>query len=265
MAVDLFSIGRFTVHGYGLMIGLGFLIAVLLGSYTAKKRGLSADHFTSIALWVLVIGFLGGKLLFIIVEFKQFLTSPMSVIGSEGFVVYGGVITGILSIYVYCKVKKLEFLDYIDIFAMYVPVNQAFGRIGCFLAGCCYGRRTDSFIGVVFPQGCLAPAGVKLLPTQLFMAGGDFLIFLFIFIYNRKTRKSGITTGLYLLLYSVGRFIIEFLRNDARGEVGVLSTSQFISIWMCAAAAALLIFFSKRSEKNNADGEKIDNDAEQTK
>lgn len=246
MAIDLFTIGRFTVHGYGLMIGLGFLLAVLLGSYKAKKVGLSADDFTSIAMWVLVIGFLGGKILFLIVEFKGFWDNPLSMLKSEGFVVYGGIFTGILAIYVYCKIKKLEFLRYIDLFAAFVPLNQAFGRMGCFMAGCCYGRETDSFLGVVFPEGGLAPAGVKVLPTQIFMAVGDFVIFLILLWYYSKDRKPGKTTMLYLVMYSIGRFVIEFFRNDFRGSVGFLSTSQFISIILIVVTGVIYYFVNKK-------------------
>lgn len=252
MAIDLFSIGRFTVHGYGLMIGMGFLFAVLLGSYKAKKVGLSADDFTSIAMWVLIIGFLGGKILFLIVEFKGFLQNPLSMLKSEGFVVYGGIFTGILAIYVYCKIKKLEFLRYIDLFAAFVPLNQAFGRMGCFMAGCCYGRETDSFLGVVFPEGGLAPAGVKVLPTQIFMAVGDLVIFLILLWYYSGDRKPGKTTVLYLVLYSIGRFIIEFFRNDYRGSVGFLSTSQFISIILLMITGVIYWMLTKKTADKGA-------------
>ena len=265
MAIDLFSIGRFTVHGYGLMIGLGFLAAVLGASWQAKRKGLSADQLTNIAFWVLVIGFLGGKLLHIITNLRAFFADPKSLIGSEGFVVYGGIITGILSIYVYCKVKKLPFLEYIDIFATFVPLNQAFGRIGCFLAGCCYGRETNSWIGVVFPDGCLAPAGVSVIPTQLIMAAGDLAICIIVFWFSKKRRIPGSCAVLYLFLYSVGRFIIEFFRNDPRGNVGVLSTSQFIAIIIAVIDGGCLYYLLKvksgkagdtvMSDENTSDAE----------
>lgn len=242
MKIDLFTIGNFTIHGYGLMIGLGFLIAYLLLGYRAKKYKLSEDHATNIAICVLIFGFLGGKLLYILVEFKSFLQDPLSVIGSEGFVVYGGIITGILTIYIYCKIKKLDFLRYFDILAPEVAVNQAFGRIGCFLAGCCYGRETESAIGVVFPEGALAPAGVKLLPTQLFSAGADFALAVILMVYARKTKYKGNVSALYLLLYSIGRPVIEYFRNDNRGAVGTLSTSQFISIFMFLFAVGFMIY-----------------------
>ena len=202
MAIDLFSIGRFTIHGYGLMIGLGFLAAVFLGNYRAKLRGLSPDHFTNIAIFVLLFGFMGGKLLFIIVEFKEFWENPLGALGSEGFVVYGGIITGILTILIYCRIKKISAMSYLDLFAPSVAVNQGIGRIGCFLAGCCYGRQTDSWFGVVFPEGCLAPAGVRLIPTQLISAAGMLLIAGGLILYARKAQYRLTVTGYYLLAYS---------------------------------------------------------------
>ena len=241
MAIDLFTIGKITIHGYGLMIGLGFLAAVLIGCYRAKLQGLSSDLFSSMAICVLIFGFLGGKLLFLIVEFKNFLANPLGALGSSGFVVYGGIITGLLTIYFFCKIKKISVMSYADLIAPSIAINQGFGRIGCFMAGCCYGKQTDSCIGVIFPEGCLAPAGVKLIPTQLISAIGMLIIGIALIIIARKTKYKGVITGFYLLLYSIGRFIIEFFRNDYRGTVGFLSTSQFISLFIFVLASAILI------------------------
>ena len=247
MAIDLFSIGSFTIHGYGLMIGLGFLISVLWAAAEAKKAGLSADHITSIALWTLVIGVLGGKLLFIIVEFKTFISAPLSVLGSSGFVVYGGIITGVLTIIGYCLIKKISVGDYIDMIASFVPLNQAFGRVGCFLAGCCYGRETDAWYGVIFPEGCLAPAGVKLVPTQLIMAAGDLAIFIILYVLRtKKILSGGRLAAAFLTMYSVGRFAVEFLRNDYRGSIGFLSTSQFIALWIFAIGVIFLVISGRK-------------------
>lgn len=241
MAIDLFTIGRFTIHGYGLMIGLGFLAAVLLGIFRANKRGLSGDHFTSMAIFVLLFGFMGGKLLFILVEYEDFFADPLGAIGSEGFVVYGGIITGILTIIIYSKIKKLSVASYMDLFAPSVALNQGLGRIGCFMAGCCYGRETTGRFGVVFPEGCLAPAGVKLIPTQLISAAGMLLICAGLLIYARKAKYRWLVAGYYLLFYSIGRFVIEFFRDDYRGSIGIFSTSQFISILMFAGSITLLV------------------------
>lgn len=258
MAIDLFSIGKITVHGYGLMIALGFMAALLYGLWQAKRRGLNEDYFFNLALFVLFFGWAGGKLLFCIVEFRQFIASPLSVLGSEGFVVYGGIISGIATIVIYCKSKKVDLLEYIDLIAAAVPINQSLGRVGCFLAGCCYGRETDSPLGVIFPAGCMAPAGVKVYPTQLFSAVGDFALFILIFILLEKKVKKGIATVVYLCGYAVGRFVIEMFRNDPRGAVGGLSTSQFISIFILAGGILMLLFVSKMKpdKSDSVEGEK---------
>lgn len=248
MAIDLFSIGKFTVHGYGLMIALGFLFALIYATWQCKVKKLNDDLLFNLAIFVLIFGWIGGKILFIFVEFKQFLASPMSVIGSEGFVVYGGIISGLITIIVYCRLKKMDFFMYIDVIVAGVALNQAFGRIGCFLAGCCYGRETTSAIGVVFPAGCMAPSGVKLLPTQLFSAGGDFLLFIvLVILINTKKYIKGVPMGVYLTGYAIGRAIVECFRSDARGTVGALSTSQFISIFAGIAGVILLLFIIKRN------------------
>ena len=247
MKIDLFSIGPLTVHGYGLMIGIGVLCCIFTGMKRAKKNGLSEDAVIDIAIWGLLAGFLGAKLLYVIVEWKRFLADPLSVLGSEGFVVYGGIIACVLAAIIYCKRKKLVFLEYFDLCSASIALAQGFGRIGCFLAGCCYGRETTSSLGVVFPEGSLAPAGVKVLPTQLFSSAGDFgIMFVLLWHYHHR-KKVGDTGFLYMLLYGIGRFGIEFLRNDNRGEVGIFSTSQFISLFIIAAAI-LLFFWRNRNE-----------------
>lgn len=249
MAIDLFSIGKFTIHGYGLMIALGFLAALMYGTWQCKKKGYNDDLFFNLAIYTLLFGWLGGKIMFIIVEFKRFLEAPLAVIGSEGFVVYGGIISGIITIFVYCKIKKMDFAGNIDIIAAAVTINQGFGRIGCFLAGCCYGRETTSRLGVVFPEGCMAPAGVKLLPTQLFSAIGDFVLFVVLaLILNSKRYKKGLPSAVYLIGYAVGRAIVECFRSDERGAVGILSTSQFISIFI-GIAGIITIFVTLKANK----------------
>jgi len=253
MAIDLFSIGRFTVHGYGLMIALGFALALCYATWQCKKSGLNDDLFFNLAICVLIFGWLGGKVMYCIVEFKDFVRSPLSVLGSEGFVVYGGIISGFITIYIYCRIKRLDFLRNIDVMVAAVAINQCFGRIGCFLAGCCYGRETDSVLGVVFPEGCMAPAGVKLLPTQLFSAGADLLMFVLLFVLiNNGKYKKGLPLGVYLTGYAIGRSIIECFRSDARGSVGSLSTSQFISLFI-GLAGAIFIYYIIKAKKEDAE------------
>lgn len=257
----LFSIGNIDIPGYGFMIGLGFLVALFIGEYRAKKKDMKQEYVTDLALVAIICGFIGAKLLYIIVNFKEFMEAPLDVIGRSGFVVYGGIIAGVLCCMLYCHIKKISFLQYFDIIMPEVAVAQGFGRIGCFLAGCCYGRQTEHAWGVVFPQDSFAPAGVSLIPTQLISAAGDFIFAAILIIaadvilkgvaVNDGSGKFGHVAGdigcMYLLLYGIGRFAVEFLRDDLRGAVGVLSTSQFISLFI--VAGSLILYLWNRRKK----------------
>lgn len=228
---DILTIGNITIHGYGLMIGIGVVVALLVGDYRAGKKGLDGDLIYGLTITTVLLGFVTAKLLYIITEWRGFLKDPMHYIGGNGFVVYGGIIGGAVVIWAYCKWKKMDCLRYLDLMIPSVALAQGFGRIGCFLAGCCYGKETDSIIGITFTHSDFAPNHVKLFPSQLVMSAGDFIIAVILLIYAKKDRTKGKTTALYLILYSVGRFLVEFTRNDERGFVGVLSTSQFIAIF----------------------------------
>jgi phosphatidylglycerol:prolipoprotein diacylglycerol transferase len=165
----------------------------------------------------------------------------MEIFSGGGFVVYGGIIGGILSAYITCRIKNKRFIQYFDLTIPSVALAQGFGRIGCFFAGCCYGIETNSSIGIIFHSSGFAPNGVKLMPTQLISAAGDFLIFGLLVLYSRKPRAGGKVGGLYMILYGAGRFILEYFRGDLRGSVGTLSTSQFISLFILALG--LVVFF----------------------
>ena len=229
---EIITIGSFTIYGYGIMIGLGVVAALIMGDYRAKKLGLNPDHIYGMTFLTVILGFLAAKLLFIITQWKDFLADPVSFISGSGFVVYGGIIGGALTIYGFCRWKKISLLDYLDLMVPSVALAQAFGRGGCFLAGCCYGRETDSFLGITFTNSAYAPNGVKLLPTQLIMSAGDLIIMVLLLLYAAKKPMKGRVSTLYLILYSVGRFMVEFLRNDNRGFIGSLSTSQFIAVFI---------------------------------
>jgi phosphatidylglycerol:prolipoprotein diacylglycerol transferase len=262
---NLFSIGPFTVHGYGLMIAIGVVVAMFVADKRAAKRGLNGELIYGLTVWTIVLGFLSAKVLFIITYFKDFLASPMSFIKGNGFVVFGGIIGGVATIWGYCRINKVSFIDMFDLVVPEVALAQGFGRIGCLLAGCCYGRETTSPIGIVFTHSDYAPNGVCLMPTQIMMSVGDFInaaLLFYLAVHFEKKLMSERNTdeyphstegrvGLaYLSFYSIGRFIIEFFRNDYRGAVGVLSTSQFIGLLVVAACGVLYYFrFVKGAKK----------------
>lgn len=248
---DWLTIGRFTIHGYGFMIAVGILAVFFYSERQAKKHGMQAEQADNIIFTCLISGFLVSKLTYILVNFQEFLKDPVSFISSSGWVVFGGIIGGILGAWVYCRIKKLDFMEYFNMLFPAVALAQGFGRIGCFFAGCCYGVQTHGALGVTFPAHSLAPSGVPLVPTQLISSLGDFILFFVLYrLYeNMETRKY--TGSTYLVLYSIGRFMIEFLRGDVeRGHIGILSTSQFISLF-AAAAGILLILRIRKAGINN--------------
>ena len=251
---DLFTIFGLTVHGYGLMIGLGVVGALMMAWHRSKARGLSDDTATSMVLLAVIVGFIGAKIFFVLTHMEDFRRDPWGSLGSEGFVVYGGVIFGTLACWVYSKMKKERFLVWADILLPGVALAQGLGRIGCFLAGCCYGRPTDSCLGVVFPPHSMAPAGVPLVPTQLISSAGDLLLCGILLAYDRRKHRAGGVLAVYLSLYSVGRFLVEYLRDDYRGSVGALSASQFIAILVLIGAVAFGIYLHRQPpEKGEAE------------
>ena len=235
----LFSIGNIHIYGYGVMIAVGFIMGCLLLWRLAKRHGEDPDLAVSLTLVCLISGVIGAKVLFWLTVLPDFIARPLYYLKdpANGFVIYGGLIVGLVFGILFLRAKKQDPLAYLDLAMPAVALGQAFGRIGCFLAGCCYGIAGDSRFCVVFPENGHSPAGVPLVPTQLIMSGLDFLhcIFLCVFLAKGKHRTHGQGLGLYFICYSIGRFLVEFIRGDAeRGHIGPLSTSQFIAIFMLA-------------------------------
>ena len=246
---DWFSIGPVSIHGYGVCIAVGLLAALFLATRRGRKRGMDEDVIYGIVLSATFFGFLGAKIMYCIVEWKTFIQDPISIFSSSGFVVYGGLTGGVLAIFIYTKIKKVDQIKYLEVCIPSVSVGQAFGRLGCFFAGCCYGKETDSIIGITFHNSLYAPNDVKLMPTQLISSAGNLLIAIILILVAAKVSKKGIILGLYLTLYSIGRFLVEMLRNDNRGSVGRLSTSQFYGIFVLIIGVCILIFAATRKEK----------------
>ena len=254
MKNELFTIGPLTVYGYGFMIALGVIAAWFVTDYRAKRENLDRDHVFSLVIWCVLGGLLCAKILFWITEWKSIVEEPHYILEtlSDGFVVYGGIIGGILSGWLYCHIKKIHFWRYFDLVMPSVALAQGFGRIGCLLAGCCYGRKTDSVFSITFQNSDFAPNHVALIPTQIYSSILDFLHFGVLLYIARYKKIDGQVAACYLIFYSIGRFILEFFRGDLiRGSVGSLSTSQFISLFIFAAGILMLAIRMKKVRKND--------------
>lgn len=248
---ELFTIGPITIYGYGLMIAIGIVAAYLNTERLAKKARLDPEPVFNILIVGVGSGIIGAKLLYYITVLDEIIANPKLLLNlTEGFVVYGGIIFGILGAYLYCRKKRLLFLHYLDCAAPSIALAQGFGRIGCFLAGCCYGTPMESPISITFTDSAYAPNHIPLFPSQLVSSAFDFLHFFVLCALFKRNKQPGKIGAFYLMFYSIGRFIIEFFRGDLeRGNVGTLSTSQFISVFVAIAGAAMVVFLSKRKKE----------------
>lgn len=243
MRNELFTIGPVTVYGYGLMIAIGALSAYLVTEYRAKKKGMRYDLVFNLFIWCLAGGIIGAKLLYLITQIPAILADPALLLDvSHGFVVYGGIIGGILSGFLYTRKHKVNFLQFFDLVIPSIALAQGFGRLGCIFAGCCYGLETAGDFHIIFRESDFAPNNVPLIPTQPLSSALNFLHFIVLVLISKRTKAHGQVAGFYLVFYSAGRFLIEFFRGDLeRGTVGSLSTSQFIAIFLFLIGLAMVI------------------------
>lgn len=251
MRNELFTIGPFTAHAYGLFIGIGIIAAYIVSEFRAKRKGLDPEPIFSMTFFCVIGGFIGSKLLYFITILGDIMKDPSAVKKlADGWVVYGGIIGGILTAILFCKIKKMHFLKYFDLVIPAVALAQGFGRIGCLFAGCCYGLPTDGVCAITFTISKYAPNGIPLIPTQIISSVFDFALFFVLIFLATKIKVPGQIGALYLIIYSVGRFILEYMRGDLiRGSVGVLSTSQFISIFTVIAGILLFVITGRHYKK----------------
>lgn len=238
---------------YGLFFYLGIAVAVCAALILLKKKKvMPAYELAYSAVFTMIGAILGAKLLFLAINLPALISMQISLIAAikGGFVFYGGFIGGLLGLYIYVKIYKLPFFDYADLFAAVVPLGHAFGRVGCFFGGCCYGMPYDGPLHVVYTQTAgMTPLGVPLFPVQLLESVLLVLLFAVLFVLYLKTNRPRLICAVYLLSYAVMRFCLEFLRYDAeRGGFWGLSTSQWISLAVAVAVAVFFIVCKKKAK-----------------
>jgi phosphatidylglycerol:prolipoprotein diacylglycerol transferase len=244
------SIGPFTLHTYGFLLAVAFLAGLWIASRQAKRAGLDANRITDMAVWVLIAGLLGAKALLVLLDWRHYSSSPREILTilQSGGVFYGGLLGGILVAAWYVRHHHLPGWATADVLAPGVVVGQAIGRLGCFSAGCCWGKATQVPWAVVFTDVYAAravgtPMDTPLHPSQLYESFAAFLIFFFLLWLAPRKRFHGQVTLAYVALYSAVRFALEFLRGDPdRGSWlgGAVSTSQVIAVVLILVAAVLL-------------------------
>jgi len=256
MYPELFKIGSFPVTSYGLWLALGMLVALFVASKLAAKDGLPRERIYDLGLWTLLGGLLGSKILMLFVD----PTAEVFTIDflRSGGVFYGGLIGGFLTVALLMWRYKLNFWKVADAFVPALALGQAFGRQGCFAAGCCWGKPTDWFWGVHFGEAGHEYTGVPMYgpdnsdlylhPTQLIESFTMLAVFGFLFWLHGKKKFDGQVLIAYGIIYSIFRFSIEFLRDDPRGDLfGLttatgLSTSQLVSLFVAACTIGFMFW-----------------------
>ena len=250
----LFELGPITVYTYGVLLAAAYLLGLKLAMVRAEARGLDAARVLDLGIYIIISALVGAKLLLLITDFRTFANDPRELLtlARSGGVFYGGLILAVAVALWYIRKIGLPLWTTCDAFAPGIALGHVVGRFGCLFAGCCFGKPTTEPWGITFTDPFAAanvgtPLGVPLHPTQLYEAGAELIILLILLASERKKRPfAGRTFWLYMLLYTISRFIIEFFRGDERGTVGVLSTSQFISVLLAPLAIVMLVYLSKR-------------------
>jgi phosphatidylglycerol:prolipoprotein diacylglycerol transferase len=248
----LFEAGGLTIYSYGFFIAIGAIAGVAYMTVQGKRElNLTFDQANTLFLFIFLAAFVGGKVFLFFEDPHYYWSHPKELMTGRGFVFYGSFLFAIPTMLVFFRKQRLDPQKMLDVMAITTCLVHMFGRLGCFMAGCCYGKPTSSWAGVVFSDpACYAdPKGVPLHPTQLYESIFIFLA-MCVLVYWRDRRKFyGQLFLLYLMAYGFGRFGLEFLRGDAErgflfGEY--LSHSQFIALMIIVVAAFVYVRWSRR-------------------
>jgi phosphatidylglycerol:prolipoprotein diacylglycerol transferase len=245
----LFEIGNWPVYTYGVLLALAYLVALQLAVVRARRQGLDAARVMDLGIYLIIAALVGAKLMLVVVDFNYFREHPREILSlaRAAGVFYGGLLTAVpLGLWLGRR-YGLPMWTTADLFAPGIALGHVIGRFGCLLAGCCYGRETHvpwaiTFTNPVASANAGTPLGVPLHPTQLYDAGAELLILIFLLVFERRGRPfPGRTFWLYMLLYAISRFIVEIYRGDPRGAIVGLSTSQFFSVLIVPLSIVMLL------------------------
>lgn len=269
----LFHLGPLHIPSYFFLLALGMGAAIYVSLKLAESEGVHLVRFLDLCFWLFVLGMVGARLLHVLADghfwdyvnlcfFPERLNPPLAQSNCwqslnllrGGFAFYGGFLLATPVVVALIRKHQMGVAPMADIFVPGVALGLVFGRLGCFLAGCCYGKLSpvDFPLASVFtdPASLARPLGLRLYPTQLFAAGTNLIIFLFLRLWLWPRRRfQGQVFWAFVALYAVGRFLNEFLRNDSRGSIGdgLLSTSQLIGIPLALVSVGVLVYLHRRS------------------
>jgi phosphatidylglycerol---prolipoprotein diacylglyceryl transferase len=248
-------LGTITIYTYGVLLAAAYLLGLQLALTRAKSRGLDSARVMDLGIYIIISALLGAKLLLLFTDFQTFKTNPAELFNllREGGVFYGGLIVAVTVALWYIRRVGLPLWTTCDVFAPGIALGHVVGRFGCLFAGCCFGKPTTVPWAITFTNQFAhdnvgTPLNTPLHPTQLYEAGAELLILVFLLTTEKSGRKfPGRTFWLYMLLYGISRYVIEFYRGDERGSIGPFSTSQFISLLLVPLAVVMLLYLGRFS------------------
>jgi phosphatidylglycerol:prolipoprotein diacylglycerol transferase len=250
MFPKLIEIGGFYIPTYGVLVAIAFLVAISLTAKLAAKAGLKAESVTNLAIYCALVGMAGAKLLMFVFDWRTYLLNPseiftISTLQAAG-VYQGGLLLAILFAFLYMRHTGLPGLLTADVFAPGLALGHAIGRLGCLMAGCCWGSECTRPWAITFTNPDAheltgVPLGVPLHPAQLYETMAELIIFAFLYQRFHRVHRNGDIIGWYLVLYSSVRFVVEFFRNHEQNLVAGLSLTQWISLGTLLAGALLLL------------------------
>ncbi len=245
----IFEYGKFALYTYGFFIAIGVLAAVLFSRREARMLGVDPNRITDLCFFLVIAAILGSRLFYVLLNYRYFMDAPLDVfkIWSGGLVFYGGFIAAFAVALALIRVYRLPLGKTADIAALALPLGHFFGRLGCFSAGCCYGKTCDLPWAVTFSHSeSLAPLHLQLHPTQLYSAAANLFIFLVLLGIRKRKRFHGQIFFLYLFLYGALRSVIEIFRGDDRGAfvLNIFSVSQTIGISVAFFSLVVLVMLT---------------------
>lgn len=255
MYPDLFSIGPLTLHTYGLFVAIGFTAALLVTVKIAKNYGIRAHQVVDMGFIMILSAVIGSRIMYILFNLSFYLKQPIDIfkVWEGGLVFSGGIIAAVAAVSWHIRRHRFPFWSTADLWAPAAALGQGIGRIGCFMAGCCYGKPTDLPWGIVFnhPRS-LAPLHIGLHPTQIYSALSGFIIFLILIVLQTRKQFEGQVILWFLILHSTGRLLVERFRGDFRGMVPGLdmSVTQLVTLLILAASVAALFLMKAKAGKN---------------
>lgn len=238
-----FYVGNLEIRWYGVIISIGAVLGLLLAEYSCKIRKVNYDEFINVFLIAFPAAIIGARLYYVIFEFENYKDNLINILNIRqgGLAIHGGIIFGVLAVYLYLKYRKENFFEYADVAAPSIILGQAIGRWGNFFNSEAHGGPvTKEFISKFpqFIQKGMFIGGTYYHPTFLYESIWNFMVCIFLIHILKKTKKKGIVFMSYIGLYSLGRFFIEGLRTDSL-YLGSIRVAQLMSI----IGISLSIFF----------------------